>query len=116
MQSAIRTAPGAAEFSNRPCALPNGNSSLPPRREGDRFVFVLLRELGPPVLLLETLLPVRLAPARWGRYVFHGDFAAMPIASEMAYGIGLDAARYSLKSVCTEVPVLKLLWPLRERL
>ena len=39
--------------------------------------------------------------------VFYGDFAAIPVNANMAYGIGLDEASYGLKGeVCTETPVL----------
>lgn len=37
--------------------------------------------------------------------VFHGDFAALPVNANMAYGVGLDEASYGLKGVCTETPV-----------
>lgn len=36
--------------------------------------------------------------------VFHGDFAAIPVNTNMAYGIGLDAANYALKGEpCVDV-------------
>lgn len=39
--------------------------------------------------------------------IFHGDYGALPISTNMAYGIGLDETNYGLKGLCVSPDYVK---------